>query len=333
MKVLVTGATGFLGREVVPALLDRGHQVACLVRPARSLDDLEWTRHEGVTLIRGDLRQRGPWMSAIGGCDAVVHLAAATSGGYSEQFAATVVATENLLAALDGDPPRRLVHISSFSVYDYSTPKTGSPIDERSPLEEQPMRRDAYTRCKLLQEQMVRDHAEGSPSELVVLRPGAIYGPSTEWDHGIAARIGRVGLIFAPGSSTRLIEVSDCARAIAAAVDVPAAAGRTLDLVDSQPPTHLEYFLRCRALGGTDAIPIQVPWTVVDALGRVIRLIDRVALGSRAKLPELLEHRRQQARWRDFTYPNALARSVLEWSPAVSLDEGIQRMIAARPRR
>ena len=328
MKVLVTGGSGFLGRAVVEQLVSSDHDVTLLVRPARSIAEDPDGR---TSIVRGDLRERGQWMEEIGGHDVVVHLAAATSGDFNTQFASTVVATENLVAALERHPPSRLVHISSFSVYDYTRPATGAALDEEAHLEGEPLRRDAYTRCKLLQEGIVREFADRSKVELVVLRPGAIFGPGTEWDHGAAIRVGRFALVFAPRARMRLIEVNSCARAIVAAVAAPGAAGRTLNLVDDDPPTHFQFFRSCRRRGATSAIPVPVPWPVVDLIGRFLAVVDGRLLAGRAKLPEILAHRRQQARWRDFSYPNASARSALGWRTEQTLDDGITDMLCGRP--
>jgi 2-alkyl-3-oxoalkanoate reductase len=322
VRVLVTGAAGFVGRAVVTAAAAAGHDVVALVRPATVASDVG----AGIRVVHGDLRQRGSWCDEVRDVDAVIHLAAAASGAFTEQFAGTVVATENLLAALDLDGLSRFVHVSSFSVYDMATLPAGAALDEGAPLETRPERRDAYTATKLIQERMVRE-ACADRTELVIVRPGAIYGPGKEWDHGAAMRVGPVAVVLGASSPMRLTFVDNCADALVAALSSPDAAGEVVNVVDDEAPTHLEYFRRCRAVGATSARPLPVPWWVVDAVGRAVDLLDRLALGRRAKLPELLAHRRQQARWKPFRYPNAHARAVLGWSPAVDLDTGVQRMV------
>ena len=118
VRVLITGANGFLGRSVVAEFLRRGESVRALVRPATRLDALG--RPEGVEVIRGDLRVSRDLTAAFEGVDALVHLAAAVTGGEDAQFAATVVGTERLLDAMARSRTRRLVLVSSFSVYDWS---------------------------------------------------------------------------------------------------------------------------------------------------------------------------------------------------------------------
>ena len=118
MRVVVTGARGFLGGAVVAALLRRGHMVRALIRPASQIDNLVWASR--VEIVRADLRSRGSLASAFEGADVLVHLAARVGGGDGAQMADTVVGTERLLEAMAGSTTRRLVLASSFSVYDWS---------------------------------------------------------------------------------------------------------------------------------------------------------------------------------------------------------------------
>ena len=90
MKILVSGAGGFLGRYAVNRLLQSGHTVRAIVRPASPKPP--WAG--GVEVFYADLRAHDNLVSAFEGIDAVLHIAAATSGNEDVQFASTVVATE-----------------------------------------------------------------------------------------------------------------------------------------------------------------------------------------------------------------------------------------------
>jgi 2-alkyl-3-oxoalkanoate reductase len=327
MKVLVTGAGGFLGRAVVDALLSRGHEVLAMVRPATSSVPSFPT---AVATVRGDLRQRGAWESEVQKADAVVHLAAAASGSLSEQFAGTVLATENLLAACRGSRVSRFVHVSSFSVYDFTSPPTGGALDEATPLESHPERRDAYTSTKLVQERLVVETCSATDIELVVARPGAVFGPGKEWDHGAALHVGSVALVFAPRSQMRLTYVTNCADALAAAVTAEGAPGRTLNVVDDDLPTHAEFFSACHDAGLTRKRALGVPWPMVATIGTTFDLIDRTAFGRRARLPELVARRRQMARWRPLLYPNDAVKCAVGWAPRVHWRDGVDMIAAGR---
>src|SRR5262245_56986191 len=113
---MVTGAAGFVGRHVVTELLGQGHSVVAVVRPSRHLPcELE---APGVCVARLDLRAPGERLDElVGGVDAIVNLAATTSGSSRARFDGTVLATERLLDAIRARRwPGRLVHISSLAV-------------------------------------------------------------------------------------------------------------------------------------------------------------------------------------------------------------------------
>ncbi|MBK5332135.1 MAG: NAD-dependent epimerase/dehydratase family protein [Ilumatobacteraceae bacterium] len=329
MRVVVTGANGFLGTAVVRRALAVGHDVVGLVRPMTTLTGPLWDDPR-VTVVRGDLRERGGWRDGLAGADAVIHLAAAPSGDLGTQFQGTVVATENLLDAIDLSMLRRFVHVSSFSVYDFDAPAVRGVIDETSALEPDPRRRDAYTTTKLIQEQLVRDHLAATGVELVVVRPGAVFGPGKNWAYGAAMSVGsKAVLVFAPRATFRVTYVHNCADAIVAAVDAPRAAGATVNLVDDNLPTHAEFMRLCRIAGANVPAALPVPWLLLSAVGRLAAMVDRRFLDCRAKLPETLAIVRQRARWKPLHYPNAAAKSLLGWSPAVTIADAVRETISA----
>src|SRR5262245_30397287 len=96
MRVLVSGAGGFLGRYVVDRLLEGGHDVRAIIRPASPMP--KWKGP--VDIFRADLRGHDNLVSAFEDIDAVIHLASATSGNEDIQFASTVVGTERFLDAM-----------------------------------------------------------------------------------------------------------------------------------------------------------------------------------------------------------------------------------------
>jgi UDP-glucose 4-epimerase len=325
MKVLVTGAGGFLGRAVVSEALAAGHTVRAMHRPA-SLPPAG-TLPAGVELVTGDLRQPGSWRDALEDLDAVIHCAAAASGDLPTQLAGTVLATENLLAALPGGL-RRFVHISSFSVYDFAAPRWPAVLGEGTPLEPRPLRRDAYTQTKLQQERMVRTFCAAQGIPLAVLRPGAIYGPGKHWDFGKALSFGPFDLIFAPLSRMRLIHVRNCAAAIVAALEQPDARETVVNLVDDEQPTHWGYHRRARRAGARVGLAVPVPYLAVRALGGLAWLASKAFFHGRARLPEWLDLPRQQVRWRPMRYRNTEARRLFG-DAKVPLAEGMGETVKA----
>lgn len=324
MRVLVTGAGGFLGRAVVRAAQAAGHDVLAMHRPASPIAGE--APPPGVTAISGDLRQAGEWREALDGVAAVIHCAAAASGDIATQLAGTVLATENLLAALPSGLTR-FVHVSSLSVYDFAAPGWRGRLDEETPLETRPQRRDAYTTTKLRQEAMVRAHCRAAGVPLAVVRPGAIYGPGKDWDHGTALKLGGLDLIFAPLSPMRLIQVDNCAEAIVAALACPIADELIVNLVDEEQPGHWRFHRRACRAGAAVGLAVPVPYLAVRGLGALAWIASRLFFAGKARLPEWLDPPRQQVRWRPLRYGNDKARQALGWRQRVSLNEGLADMV------
>ena len=174
MRVLVTGARGFLGGAVVDATLRRGHDVRVLVRPRQSVDDRPWGN--AVSVAAANLRH-DDLAVALDEVDVVVHLAARVLGSPEERFASTVAGTERLLAALPGTDVRRVLLASTISVYDFT--RGSAVIDEDHPVKQNLYARDPYAVAKVWQERVAREACDGAPWDLVTLRPGMIWGAGT----------------------------------------------------------------------------------------------------------------------------------------------------------
>jgi nucleoside-diphosphate-sugar epimerase len=328
MRVLITGANGFLGRAVVTAALAAGHEVVALHRPASAIPpDLCLPR---LTWIAGDLRQMAAWRDALEGIEGVIHCAAAASGDLTTQMSGTVLATENLLASLPADLTR-FVHVSSFSVYDFDRPGYLGALSEDTPLEQSPRRRDAYTQTKLLQERLVRRFAVDRRHSVVIARPGAIYGIGKTWDYGRGLAVGRLDLIFAPLSRMRLIHVDNCADALVAMLTAPVEGKVIINLVDSEQPSHWRFHRLARRAGARTGFAVPVPYALVLALGLAARLADRMFFEGRARVPELLDPPRQRVRWRPLRYDRKRAAEMLGAQQRVSLLDGIAGMVDHTP--
>lgn len=323
MKLFVTGASGFVGAAVVDAAVARGHEVVRLVRRAST------DARPGVTDAEGDIRHLASWGHALAGVDAVVHLAAAKGGDFHTQFATTVLGTEVLLDAMRAAGVARLVHVSTFSVYDYRALAVGSTLDEQSPVEAHPLDRDEYAQTKLVQEQLVRAFAAAGGA-VTVVRPGAVYGPGNLWNAGMAAVLpGGLGLAFAPLGRLKLTYVENCAEAIVLAAERPEAVGATVNIVDDAVPTQRGFARALRDHGLPVARSVPVPYRVARAFADLLAAVNLRVAGGRAKLPGIVVPAKLDAQFRPLRYTNAHAREVLGWRPRYTLDEALTRCAAA----
>lgn len=219
MRVLITGATGFVGSHAVPAMLAVGHDVRVLVRtPAKATSVLSSLGVDAgaVDIKQGDMTDAAAVAAALGGCDAVVHAAAeiAVAGATGPADDANVQGVRNVVGqAVDAgiDP---IVYTSTVAVY---LPSPAPVITVDSPLAE-PM--SGYGRGKRDAELLVREwQATGAPITTLVL--GSVYGPqSPHLDSSFAALRSALGALMAvTDGGMGIIDVRDLAQVLVAALE------------------------------------------------------------------------------------------------------------------
>ena len=329
MKALVTGATGLLGSALVPRLLadERYREIRCLTRPGsdrRRLQPAAQRHPDRVELHTGSLASIEGARTALGDADVVFHLAAALRGPAADIFASTVVATKNLLEAVASSKrPIRFVLVGSIAVHATAQIEPTTLIDETSPLEPHPERRDLYTHAKLRQETLCRDYQKRFGLSLTVLRPGVLYGPGA----GISTRVGlsALGVFWQLGGDHRvpLSFVGNCADALTLAGARREADGETYLVLDDDLPTCRELLARYRSLAGELRVA-RVPYAATLALSH---LMERYHQVSKGQLPAVLTPYKVAALWRGHRYSNAKLHR-LGWRPRVGLEEGMWRAYA-----
>jgi len=315
LKVLITGANGFLGQRVVAEFLRRGHAVRALVRPAAKVDRLGWP--DEIEVFRADLRAPRDLVSAFEGVDAVVHLAAGVKGSEDAQFAASVVGTERLLDAMARSKTKRLVLASSFSVYDWSAIKVRGELNEDSPLEPPAdlYDRDGYAVAKVWQERVARRMADENGWALTVLRPGFIWGRGNEEIAGLGQKLGPVQLVFGPSTRLALSHVDNCAHAFAEATEDPKAIGETFNVVDDEGLTIWEYLEDYLRGAGERRFRVPIPYGLAMTGVRLARWTSKALFRGKGKLPSILVPCRFEARFKPLHFTNRKAREVLGWTP------------------
>ena len=320
MRALVTGANGFLGRHVVAALRMRGIEIRALVRPAVSLDALDWP--PSVEVFRADLRTSRELESAFEGVDVLVHLAAVVSGGEDAQFAGTVVGTERLLNAMARGNCRRVILCSSFSVYDFSS--VSRTLNEDSPIHAVPdvYARDGYTISKWWQERVTRQISQQRGWDLTVLRPGFIWGRDHGYLSALGQQFGRHHLVIGPLTRIPMTHVENCADVFALAATDPRACGKTLNVVDGPGERIWTYLTDYMRGNGQRGWRIPIPywlaiWTVRSAFVTVFRRA--------TKVPTILIPRRLESRLKPLRFENRRLREVLGWKPPFAYGECLSR--------
>jgi nucleoside-diphosphate-sugar epimerase len=327
---LVTGSNGFLGPFVVDRLLARGSaEVRCLVLPGTSrarLDEVA-ARHPGAELrvVEGGLDSVESCAALLPGVDVVVHLAAAMKGTPEVIFGSTVVATQNLLEAIRArERPPRVVHCSSFAVYGVADLPKGSTIDETTPLEPHPDRRDLYAQAKLRQERLFHEYADQHGVRVSIARPGVIYGPGGP---AMSSRVGFFarGLFVELGGKNLLplAYVENCAEALAVIAERGKFAGDVYNVHDDELLSCEDYLHRFdREVRHVRAL--RLPYPATKAIAQVLGAL-RAA--SRGRVPAPLSPYAVDTTWKKHRFSNARLHAI-GWSPRVSTDEGLRRTFA-----
>jgi len=327
VNIVVTGAGGFLGGALVERLLAHGvREVGVVTRPGgkRTRLDEAASRYPNSRLrfIEANVIAPADARKAVEGADVVYHLAAAMKGAPADMYLNGVVGTKTLLEAIAaGKRKTRVVLVSSFGVYGVADQGRGALVNEDTPLESHPERRDVYSQVKLRQEQLARELAPKLGLDLVVLRPGVIYGP------GGSAFSSRVGLnlfgVFLSLGGSNLLPLSyvdNCAEAIVVAGQAPGAAGQAYNVNDDDLPTCRDY-LREYKKQVTPVRSVPVPYPVLKMLSVGV---ERYHRWSKGQLPAIFTPYKSATTWGGNQFDNSKIKTV-GWKQLVPTEEGMRR--------
>jgi len=332
MYPFVTGGTGFLGRRLVRALREDGLPVRCLVRGTSDLGTLRnfvgpelWP---GVDVVQGDLQDVDAIRRLMEGCDTVYHAAAALAGSTAVMFLNTVVPTRRIIDAAIASDVRRFVLVSSLGVYGVAGMRTGSTLDEKTPIDPQPELRDPYTYSKVAQEQVAWNAHFERGLRLVVIRPGVIFGEGRDV---LSSRVGlKVGPLLVRMGGSQIMPytyVENCAAALRAAGLAPGVDGDAFNVLDDGLPTGAQLLKMYRKSGRC----VRSLWLPRVAIGPVSSLYEWYSRWSQGQLPGVITRYKSDSIWKGVRYTNLKAKSRLEWTPAVSFEEAFRRSVGAAP--
>jgi nucleoside-diphosphate-sugar epimerase len=322
MRVLLTGATGFLGRVLARRFADAGHAVFALVRePDAALAEL------GLEQFEGDITSIDRVIAAAAGCDAVVHSAArvAPAGRIEDWYDVNVAGTNHVLAACDYNDVRSLVFTSCAGVV-----IDGRDLDGVNETQRTPARAPSpYLATKALAEQHVLA-ANGPKLATVAIRPHLLWGPGEArllpWLASLA-RSGKLRLFGEPGGRMDTCYVDNAADAHLAALDriEPGAsiAGKAYFVTQGEPTTADGFINGLLRAAGFPAETRRVSPGVARMLASTASL--RRTLTGRDPLvtPDSLALFGQSA-W----FNIAAARRELGYAPRVGTAEGLARVSA-----
>jgi len=321
VRVLVTGASGFLGRATAAAVRDAGHEVWTFQRRPSGV--------AGVSDVLGTMTDAAAVARAVADVDAVVHLAAKVSlAGDPADFArVNVDGTRTIVDAARAAGVGRFVFVSSPSVAHTGSSLVGVDAGPAEPA----LARGDYARAKAAAERIALG-ADAPDFAVVAVRPHLVWGPGdTQLVGRIVdrARTGRLPLLDSGAALIDTLYVDNAASAMVAALTHAAdegVHGNAYVVTNGEPRPVADLLAGICTASGVPAPRVHVPAGVARVAGSLVEAVWRVRPGEdEPPMTRFLAEQLSTAHWFD----QRRTRRDLQWAPAVSIDEGLARLAAA----
>ncbi|MFZ2197056.1 MAG: NAD-dependent epimerase/dehydratase family protein [Thermodesulfovibrionales bacterium] len=309
MHALVTGATGFIGSNLVRELVKRGYKVTCLARKSSDLSSLE---DFDVNIVYGDCTDKDSLLQLPLDFSYVFHLAGLTKAKREEDFfAANVNGTENLLDCLSRDAQvvKRFLYMSSLAAAGPS--RDGMPLYETA----DPRPVSVYGTSKLKGELATLAYKDRMP--VSIIRPPAVYGPRDR-DFFLFFKMIRRGFYPYWGKCYySLVYVDDLVRGLIMAAESHEAEGKIYFLSDGSIYSNDDIVNEIMLVMDTRALRMKIPAFVMKLIANVS---EKIAEGSTIINPDKL----RELKHSHWTCNSKKAENELGFIPRVKLKEGIK---------
>ena len=317
--VLVTGATGFLGKYVVDELVEHGYQVRAFGRNSKVGRSLE---NSSVSFFQGDLTKADDVLEACKGIDLVVHAGALSTvwGPWEDFYQANVLGTKYVLEACRQTGIQRLVYISSPSIY--AAPRDQLGIKESDAPEENKL--NNYIRSKLASEKLFKNYPD-VPS--IILRPRGLFGIG---DTSILPRVinlsQKIGIPLI-GDGRQLMDmtcVENVAMAIRLALEAPEAKSEVYNITNGESRAFRD--LLEESLKGL-GYPIKyrkIPASLLSGIASSLEFLYK-SLNLKGE-PPLTRYTYYLLRYSQ-TLDISKAERELGYHPKISISEGIEQYV------
>ena len=320
---MITGAAGFIGRHCVKCARERGHPVIAVVRSEVGVL-ANWQSDPMIEVIVSDLaKDANPQLAdAFAKAETIIHAAASLAGDDAQQAHDTVLATKSVLCAMEAMPrqKRKLILVSSIAVYDAASLQENAVLDESTPIETNPGKRDAYCRNKLLQETAALQAARSNKLDLFIMRPGAVFGPGRLWNAHLGHALGPILLRMGSKGQVPVSHVNHCAKALVLAAETRLSGVEVINVLDDDLPDRKTYIQALRTTGWP-RIVILMPWRLLVVLGNICARIPN--------LPGLLRPVIIKSRMMPLHYSNAKLKKLLGWQADMPFEKAMKRAILA----
>ena len=320
MKVLVTGAAGFLGGHLADMLLERGDEVRAMVRP---LEDTNRLRNlPGVELVHGDLTDAASLKRAVQGVQRVYNVAAKTGPwGVEDDYRATNVQglADLVHASLDAGVSR-IVHTSSITVYGHHL---HGIVTEDDPFHAED---NPYSRTKIAGEKLLANLVKDSGAPIVIVRPGWIYGPrdSASFARFVALVESSKAFLVGSGKNTvPVVYVRDVAQGLIKAGDAgDSVIGQAYTIADDRRVTQVHYLNTIADCLQAPHVSRRLPYTPLYIAARTAERIWQ-AMGRRNAAPPPVTTYGITLLGRDQMFSTGRARNELGYQPEYDIARGI----------
>ena len=318
-NVLVTGASGLLGGAVADLLAAKGHKVRTLQRrPGRP----------GTDFVAGSVADPDTAARAVDGMDAVIHLAAKVSftGEWHEFEETNILGTQVLLKAARSAGVRDVVFVSSPSVAHFGEAIAGAGAGPADPA-----RARGFYAASKAEAELLALAQNSAGFRVAAIRPHIVWGPGdTQLVERVIdrARSGRLPLLDAGAALIDTTYIDNAAAAIVRGLErMDAAQGKALVVTNGQPRPVGELLAGICAAGGVKAPGWSVPGSVARRAGGLIGRAWLVAgrrglVHDEPPMTRFLAEQLSTSHWFD----QRETREVLDWTPEVSVEEGMARL-------
>jgi nucleoside-diphosphate-sugar epimerase len=322
-RVLVTGASGFVGGWIARGLHERGYTVRALYRRKHMPRHLAALTAAGIEVVRGNLTHEQDVRLVVRGAEAVVHAAALASdwGLLDLFFRQNVEATVRLLAESRAAGCRTFVYLGSVSVHGFGSHRRTTEQGPYYP----PISHYQSTK-KQAEEAVLASNAPGFST--TVLRPGNVYGPgdTTTFYRLLAAQEqGIRGTLGGGRRLTSVVYVEDLVQAVVRALESEEAAGEAFNITSGEQVSWSELLGYSADLLGVRPwleLPLPLAWVLARLLAGAYRLF-----GIRSE-PPLTPYRVAHVAY-DFDFSIEKSQRLLGYTPQVDWREGLRRTVEA----
>lgn len=305
MKIAITGATGFIGQYVVDAAVNAGHSVRALARKEIS----DWATNEKIEVFKCDLTDAASLKGALDGCEALIHLAAVMNGPNS--YHDSINATKHVIDIVSSSAVKRVVHLSSISLLDYTQKKSLAVIDEFCGANTNDKMLGDYARMKRDQESLFQHWNRPGDTDLVILRPGLVYD-----EHNLSnAHEGFKFLAAKHKGQVPVVHAKSVAQACILSAESHSVNNETIQLTNDNLPSQSEYCAALKSKGQASG-KITLPWPLFNLATWCLRF----PLGLINKAPDGVRLNSVHARQKPLSFSNEKAKQLLQWHPMKGLE-------------